>query len=72
MPAQEPAGEPVLQQVPQAGALQYIVWEPLHDWGKTAELQARRGALVMDAAPGILERGDEHFSFQMKKMHVHA
>ncbi|HEX4137788.1 MAG TPA: hypothetical protein VHY84_24475 [Bryobacteraceae bacterium] len=46
--------------LPQAGALQYIVWEPLHDWGKTAELQARRGALVMDAAPGILERGDEH------------
>jgi hypothetical protein len=44
----------------QAGALQYIVWEPLHEWGKTAELQARRGALVMDAAPGILERGDEH------------
>jgi hypothetical protein len=44
----------------QAGALQYIVWEPNHDWGKTAQFQARRAALVMDAAPGILDRGDAH------------
>jgi hypothetical protein len=44
----------------QAGALQYIVWEPNHDWGKAAEFQARRAALVLDAAPGILERGDAH------------
>lgn len=44
----------------QAGALQYIVWEPNHDWGKSAELQAQRTALVMGAAPGILERGDAH------------
>jgi hypothetical protein len=46
--------------LPQAGALQYIVWEPNHDWGKTAEFQARRAALVMGAAPEILERGDAH------------
>lgn len=44
----------------QAGALQYIIWEPNHDWGKTAEFQARRAALVMGAAPRILERGDPH------------
>ena len=44
----------------QAGALQYIIWEPNHDWGKTAEFQARRAALVMGAAPGILDRGDAH------------
>jgi hypothetical protein len=42
----------------QAGALQYIIWEPNHDWGKPAEFRARRAALVMGAAPGILERGD--------------
>jgi hypothetical protein len=46
--------------LPQAGALQYIVWEPNHDWGKAAEFQVRRTALVMGAAPGILERGDAH------------
>ena len=46
--------------LPQAGALQYIIWEPNHDWGKTAEFQARRAALVMGTAPGILERGDAH------------
>jgi hypothetical protein len=44
----------------QAGALQYVVWEPNHDWGKTAEFQARRAALVMSTAPGILERGGSH------------
>jgi hypothetical protein len=44
----------------QAGALQYVVWEPNHDWGKTAEFQARRAALVMSTAPGILERGGAH------------
>jgi hypothetical protein len=46
--------------LPQAGALQYIIWEQNHDWGKTAEFQARRAALVMGAAPGILGRGDAH------------
>jgi hypothetical protein len=44
----------------QAGALQYIVWEPNHDWGKTAEVQSRRAMLVAGAAPGILKRGDQH------------
>jgi hypothetical protein len=44
----------------QAGALQYIVWEPNHDWGKGTQFQARRAALVMTAAPGILEHGDPH------------
>src|SRR6185312_10424194 len=34
----------------QAGALQYIVWEPNHDWGKSAELQAQAAALVTGAA----------------------
>ncbi|MEP6716049.1 MAG: hypothetical protein ABJC09_10780 [Terriglobia bacterium] len=42
----------------QAGALQYIVWEPNHEWGKETRFQARRAALVMSAAPGILEHGD--------------
>jgi hypothetical protein len=44
----------------QAGALQYIGWEQNHDWAKPAALQARRAALVMSVAPGILERGDAH------------
>jgi hypothetical protein len=42
----------------QAGALQYIVWEPNHDWGKEPQFQARRAALVMSAAPAVLEHGD--------------
>ncbi len=41
----------------QAGALQYLVWEQNHDWGKTAEIRSRRGDLVLKAAPEILERG---------------
>ncbi|HVV44757.1 MAG TPA: hypothetical protein VHC72_06115, partial [Bryobacteraceae bacterium] len=44
----------------QAGALQYIAWEQNHDWGKSAALQAQTSALVMAAAPAILERGDAH------------
>jgi hypothetical protein len=44
----------------QAGALQYIAWEQNHDWGKSAALQAQTSALVMAAAPRILERGDAH------------
>jgi len=39
----------------QAGALQYLVWEQNHDWGKTAEVQNQRGAMVLSVAPGILE-----------------
>jgi hypothetical protein len=42
----------------QAGALQYLVWEQNHDWGKTPKFQTQRGALVLNAAPAILERGN--------------
>ncbi len=42
----------------QAGALQYIIWEPNHPWGKEPQLRARRASLVMSAAPGILKNGD--------------
>jgi hypothetical protein len=41
----------------QAGALQYLVWEENHDWGKTAEIRNQREFLVLKAAPAIFERG---------------
>lgn len=44
----------------QAGALQYIVWEPNHDWGESEGVQAQRAGLVMGAAPEIVQRGDAH------------
>jgi hypothetical protein len=44
--------------VVQAGALQYLIWEQNHDWGRTPEAQNQRGAIVLNAAPAILERGD--------------
>jgi hypothetical protein len=42
----------------QAGALQYLVWEQNHDWGKTRQIQNERADLVLNAAPAILERGN--------------
>jgi hypothetical protein len=42
----------------QAGALQYLVWSQNHDWGKTAEFKNRLSAMVLDAAPAILESSD--------------
>jgi hypothetical protein len=42
----------------QAGALQYLVWSQNHDWGKTAEFKTRLSAMVLNAAPGILEHSD--------------
>jgi hypothetical protein len=41
-----------------AGALQYLIWEQNHDWGKTPEAQNQRSAMVLNVAPSILERGD--------------
>lgn len=41
----------------QAGALQYLVWEQNHDWGKTPEIQNQRTDLVLKAAPAIFESG---------------
>jgi hypothetical protein len=46
--------------VVQAGALQYLVWEQNHDWGKTPEAQDQRREMVLSAAPGIREHGDAH------------
>jgi len=48
------SASPVLQ----AGALQYLIWEQNHDWGKTPQAENQRSAVVLNAAPGILERGD--------------
>jgi hypothetical protein len=42
----------------QAGALQYLVWEQNHDWGKTREIVNQRTDLVLKAAPAILDRGN--------------
>ncbi len=42
----------------QAGALQYMVWEQNHPWGKTPESQAQRNAVLLRAAPRLLQRGD--------------
>jgi hypothetical protein len=42
----------------QAGALQYLVWEQNHDWGKTPEIRKQRTDLVLKAAPGIFGRGN--------------
>lgn len=42
----------------QTGALQYVVWEQNHDWGKTPESESQRSSMVLNAAPIILERGD--------------
>src|SRR5215472_11497848 len=42
----------------QAGTLQYLVWEQNHDWGKTSEAQNQRRAMILNAAPAILDRGD--------------
>jgi hypothetical protein len=44
----------------QAGALQYLVWEPNHDWGRTPEIGSQRAYLVLKAAPAILEYGNPH------------
>jgi hypothetical protein len=41
-----------------AGALQYLVWSQNHDWGKTEEFKNRLSAIVLDAAPAILESSD--------------
>ena len=46
--------------VVQAGALQYLVWEQNHDWGKTPEAQNQRSVMVLSVAPAILEHGDAH------------
>jgi len=42
----------------QAGALQYLIWEENHDWGKTPEIRNQRTDLVLKAAPAILDRGN--------------
>jgi hypothetical protein len=42
----------------QAGALQYLIWEENHDWGKTAEIRKQRTELVLKAAPAIFEHGN--------------
>jgi hypothetical protein len=42
----------------QAGALQYLVWSQNHDWGKTAEFKSHLSAMVLGAAPAILESSD--------------
>jgi hypothetical protein len=44
----------------QAGALQYLVWEQNHDWGKTPEFQNQRSALVLNIALAVLEHSDAH------------
>jgi hypothetical protein len=38
-----------------AGTLQYLIWGQNHDWGKTAQFRSEFSAMVMDAAPAILE-----------------
>ena len=42
----------------QAGALQYLVWAPNHNWGKTPAFQEQAQLMVLDAAPYVLEHGD--------------
>jgi hypothetical protein len=42
----------------QAGALQYLVWGPNHDWGKTPEFQEQLKSMVLTAAPNVLAGGD--------------
>jgi hypothetical protein len=42
----------------QAGALQYLVCEENHDWGKTVEVRNQRAELVLRAAPAILDHGN--------------
>jgi hypothetical protein len=44
----------------QAGALQYVAWEQNHDWGKSPEVQKQQSAMVLNAAPAVLEHGDAH------------
>jgi hypothetical protein len=44
----------------QAGVLQYLEWTQNHDWGKTPEFKAQLSAMVMRAAPALLEGTDSH------------
>ncbi len=48
------AGSPEVK----AGTLQYLIWSQNHDWGKTAQFRNELSAMVMDAAPAILDGSD--------------